>query len=100
MEGGSSQTSNEALSSGLPIVTKNHPNLSDYTRTGAVIKHQPGDYSGMANSCIEILTNEKELLKMAKVGRRFIEKYDFINIKNKLLEIYNKNLDLNLEINT
>ena len=54
----------------------------------------------MANSCIEILTNEKESLKMAKLGRRFIEKYDFIKIKNKLLEIYNKNLDLNLEINT
>tara|TARA_B100000900_G_scaffold131157_1_gene110959 strand:- start:1381 stop:2445 length:1065 start_codon:yes stop_codon:yes gene_type:complete len=99
LEGGSSQTINEALSSGLPIVTNDHPNLSDYTRTGAVIKHQQGDYNGMANSCIKILSNEKELLKMAKLGRRFIEKYDFINIKNKLLEIYSKNLDLNLEIN-
>ena len=57
LEGGSSQTVNEALSSGLPIVTNEFPNLSDYTKTDSVIKHSPGDYKKMANSCLNILNN-------------------------------------------
>lgn len=100
LEGGSSQTINEALSSGLPIITNKHPNLSDYTEIDAVIKHSQGDYNAMANSCIEILNDENKLFKMAKSGRRFIEKYDFENIKNKLIKIYDKNLGLSLEINS
>ena len=98
LEGGSSQTINEALSSGLPIVTNEFPNLSDYTKTDAVLKHSPGDYSGMASSCLEILNNKEEFLKRSLAGRKFIEKYDFLNIKNKLVDIYNKNLGLKMEI--
>ncbi len=99
LEGGSSQTINEALSSGLPIVTNNHPNLIDYTKTDAVIKHHPGDYIGMANSCIAILNDKNELLKRSLAGRKFIEKYDFVNIKKRLIDIYNKNLGINFKKN-
>ena len=37
LEGGSSQTLNEALSSGLPVITNSFPNLLDYTNTKAVL---------------------------------------------------------------
>ena len=100
LEGGSSQTVNEALSSGLPIVTNKFPNLSDYTKTDSVIKHLPGDYKKMANSCLSILNNRKEFLKKSLAGRKYIEKYEFQNIKNKLLNIYKYNLGLNLEDNS
>ena len=63
LEGGSSQTVNEALSSGLPIITNKFPNLSDYTKTNSVIKHLPGDYKKMAKSCLNILNNRQEFLK-------------------------------------
>ena len=97
LEGGSSQTVNEALASGLPIVTNEFPNLSDYTKTDSVIKHLPGDYKNMANSCLNILNNRQKFLKKSKAGRKYIEKYEFQNIKNRLLDIYRDNLGFNLE---
>ena len=97
LEGGSSQTVNEALSCGLPIVTNEFPNLSDYTKTDSVIKHSPGDYKSMAKSCLTILNNRKFFFKKSLEGRKFIEKYGFQNIKTKLVGIYNNNLGLNIE---
>ena len=97
LEGGSSQTVNEALSSGLPIVTNEFPNLSDYTKTDAVIKHAPGDYRSMADSCHAILNNRHKFLRKSLEGRKYIEKYEFRKIKNKLVDIYNNNLGLNIE---
>tara|TARA_B100001248_G_scaffold248360_1_gene220604 strand:- start:6863 stop:7927 length:1065 start_codon:yes stop_codon:yes gene_type:complete len=100
LEGGSSQTVNEALSSGLPIVTNAFPNLSDYTKTDSVIKHLPGDYKKMANSCLYILNNRQKFLKKSLAGRKYIEKYEFQNIRNRLLDIYRDNLGFNLEDNS
>ena len=97
LEGGSSQTVNEALSCGLPIVTNDFPNLSDYTKTDSVIKHLPGDYKSMANSCLTILNNRQKFFKKSLEGRKFIEKYEFQNIKTKLVGIYNDNLGLKIE---
>ena len=97
LEGGSSQTVNEALSSGLPIVTNKFPNLSDYTKTNSVIKHLPGDYKNMAKSCLNILNNRQKFLKKSLEGRKYIEKYEFQNIKSKLIEIYRNKLGLDLE---
>ena len=97
MEGGSSQTVNEALSSGLPIITNKFPNLSDYTKTNSVIKHLPGDYKKMAKSCLNILNNRQEFLKKSLEGRKYIEKYEFQNIRRRLIDIYRNKLGLNLE---
>ena len=97
LEGGSSQTVNEALSCGLPIVTNDFPNLSDYTKTDSVNKHLPGDYKSMANSCLTILNNRQKFFKKSLEGRKFIEKYEFQNIKTKLVGIYNDNLGLKIE---
>ena len=98
LEGGSSQTLNEALACGLPIITNKFPNLSDYTKTNAVIQHTPGDYIGMSDTCLEVLDNKKKHLEMSNAARRHILKFDFVNIKDKLINIYSDYLDLNIVV--
>ncbi len=98
LEGGSSQTLNEALSCGLPVITNKFPNLSDYTKTEAVIEHHPGDYEGMAKSCIDLLKNKKKLSAMSDAGRKHIKKFDFIEIKNKLIDIYSEQLGIKIKM--
>ena len=83
LEGGSSQTLNEALSSGLPVITNNFPNLLDYTNTRGVMKFAQGDYHGMAYSCLNLLKDERKLMLMSKEARSDILKYDYSNIKEK-----------------
>ena len=98
LEGGSSQTLNEALSCGVPVVTNKFPNLSDYTKTEAVVEHFPGDYKSMAKTCIELLNNKKKHSRMSNEGRKHIEEFDFLNIKSKLLEIYQKHLNITIKM--
>ena len=88
LEGGSSQTLNEALSSGLPVITNKFPNLSDYTNTKGVLKFSPGDYQGMAYSCLKLLNDDNEIISMSKKARSHILKYDYSNIKQRLISIY------------
>ena len=98
LEGGSSQTLNEALACGLPIITNKFPNLSDYTKTNAVIQDTPGDYIGMSDTCLEVLDNKKKHLEMSNAARGHILKFDFVNIKDKLINIYSDYLDLNIVV--
>ena len=88
LEGGSSQTLNEALSSGLPVITNNFPNISDYTDSECVLKFSPGDYQGMAYSCLKLLNDDKKIIAMSKEARSHILKYDYSNIKQNLISIY------------
>ena len=67
-------------------------------RPMSVIKHLPGVYKNMAEflSCY-FLNNRQNFLKKSIQNRRYIEKYEFQNIKNRLLDIYRDNLGFNLE---
>ena len=98
LEGGSSQTLNESLSCGLPVVTNKFPNLTDYTKTEAVIEHAPGDYKNMANTCINLLRDKKKLYVMSLAGRKHMENFDFFKIKNKLIDIYSNYLNINIKM--
>ena len=98
LEGGSSQTLNESLSCGLPVVTNKFPNLTDYTKTEAVVEHSPGDYKSMANTCINLLSDKKKLCIMSAAGRKHMERFDFYKIKNKLIDIYANYLKINIKM--
>jgi len=88
LEGGSSQTLNEALSSGLPVITNSFPNLLDYTNTKAVISFQPKDFKSMAHACLDLLDNEDKINLMSKNARLHMLGYDNLIIKKKLISIY------------
>ena len=96
LEGGSSQTLNEALSSGLPVVTNDFPNLSDYTNTEAVSTFAPKDYKRMANACINILEDNERFKRLSKKARLHMLEYDYSIIKEKLITIYEDYLDLEI----
>ncbi len=98
LEGGSSQTLNEALACGLPVITNNFPNLSDYTKTKAVIQYSPGDYIGMTNACLNVLNDKKKHIEMSNEARRHILKYDFFKIKQQLISIYSDYLGFNIMV--
>ena len=88
LEGGSSQTLNEALSSGLPVLTNKFPNLIDYTNTDGVMQFTSGDYHGMAHACLKLLNDESELISMSNAARSHVLKYDYSHIKERLIDIY------------
>ena len=96
LEGGSSQTLNEALSSGLPVITNAFPNLSDYINTTAVLSFPPKDFKSMARACIDLLENEKKLNLMSKNARLHMLNYDISIIKKKLKIIYEDYLGLKI----
>jgi len=88
LEGGSSQTLNEAMSSGLPVITNSFPNLLDYTSPKAVLSFQPNDFRSMANACLDLLDDEKRINLMSKNARLHMLNYDNSIIKEKLISIY------------
>ncbi len=88
LEGGSSQTLNEALSSGLPVITNSFPNLSDYINTSAVLSFPPKDFKSMAQACLDLLDDEKRINLMSKNARAHMLNYDNSIIKKKLTIIY------------
>ena len=88
LEGGSSQTLNEALSSGLPVITNTFPNLSDYIKTKAVLSFPPKDFTSMAHACLDLLNDEKRSNIISKKARLHMLNYDNSIIKKKLINIY------------
>ena len=96
LEGGSSQTLNEALSSGLPVITNAFPNLSDYINTSAVLSFPPKDFYSMARACIDLLEDENKINVMSKNARLHMLKYDNTIIKKELKIIYENYLGLKI----
>ena len=99
LEGGSSQSLNEALSSGLPVVTNFFPNILDYIKTEAVLSYPPKDFKKMASACLDILQNEEKFNMMSKKARHHILQYDNTLIKEKLISIYKDNLGFEISLN-
>ena len=96
LEGGSSQTLNEALSSGLPVITNSFPNLLDYTNTKAVLTFQPKDFRSMAHACLDLLDDEKKINLMSETARLHMLNYDNAIIKKKLINIYKSYLGVKI----
>ena len=100
LEGGSSQTLNEALSSGLPVITNSFPNLIDYSNTKAVLSFQPKDYKSMAHACLDLLDDGRRIDVMSKSARQHMLNYDNAVIKKKLMGIYTSYLGIKINEGT
>ena len=100
LEGGSSQTLNEAFSSGLPVITNLFPNLLDYTNTKAVLSFQPKDFRSMAHICLDLLDDDGRIDLMSKNARLNMLNYDNAIIKKKLLSIYTSYLGIKINEGT
>ena len=88
LEGGSSQTLNEAMATGLPVVTNDLPNLEDYISQKAMLVSPPGDAELMANHCCQLLMNRKLWEDASREARFHSKQFDFQEIRKKLIEIY------------
>ena len=88
LEAGSSQTLNEAFSSGLSAITNLFSNLLYYTNTKAVLSFQSKDFRSMAHICLDLLNNDERIDLMSKNARLNMLNYNKAIIKKKLLSIY------------
>jgi len=92
LEGGSSQTLNEAMATGLPIVTNDLPNLKDYLTQDAVFLSPRGDAESMASQCCQLLNNSVLWDEKSFKVREHSKQFDFQEIRKKLITIYREYL--------
>jgi len=92
LEGGSSQTLNEAMAVGLPVVTNNLPNLEDYISKDVVLLSPPGDAELMVVQCLILLKNAKLWNEISRKVREHSKQFDFQEIRTKLIDIYRNHL--------
>ena len=87
LDAGSSQTLNEAFSSGLSAITNLFSNLLYYTNTKAVLSFQSKDFRSMAHIFLGLLNHDGRIDLMSK---NCLNMLNYINaiIKKKLLSIY------------
>tara|TARA_B100000029_G_scaffold515989_1_gene625975 strand:+ start:2649 stop:3713 length:1065 start_codon:yes stop_codon:yes gene_type:complete len=93
-EGGSSQTLNEAMSTGLPVATNQLPNLEDYVLDDNSLISPKGNSELMAKNCIKILKNKNHWELISKKSREHSAQFDFKRVKNQIIEIYKEHLDI------
>ena len=96
-EGGSSQTFNEAMATGLPIVTNNLPNLEDYfPPNDSIYLSSTGDVQMMTAQSIELLDNPKLWDKVSRNLREHSKSFDYQTIREKLITIYKDRLKIKI----
>jgi glycosyltransferase involved in cell wall biosynthesis len=96
LEGGSSQTLNEAMATGLPVITNDIPNLEDYILKGTALLSPQGDAESMAYHCCNLLKNRKLWDEMSQKARKHSKKFDFKEIRKKLINIYREYLNIEI----
>ena len=96
LEGASSQTLNEAMSSGLPVVTNDLPNLIDYIVEDAIFLSPIGNVEKMVKHCYTLLTNSNKLEYASKKGREHSKQYNYRNIRKTILNQYAEKLNFRL----
>ena len=87
LDAGSSQTLNEAFSSGLSAITNLFSNLLYYTNTKAVLSFQSKDFRSMAHIFLGLLDHDGRIDLMSKNCLNMLN-YNNAIIKKKLLSIY------------
>ncbi len=94
LEGGSSQALNEALATGLPVVTNQMPNLEDYASTEGVAMCPPGDADAMFRACDALLSSRERWEQASQHARRHMQQFDWGVIHERLLALYEQYLGL------
>tara|TARA_B100001250_G_C19817562_1_gene799598 strand:+ start:11263 stop:12327 length:1065 start_codon:yes stop_codon:yes gene_type:complete len=92
LEGGSSQSLNEALATGLPVVTNHLPNLIDYIVEDAVLLSPVGDVDMMVENCYSLFSDHAKLENASIKARKHSLKYDFKKIRNRIIDLYDSKL--------
>ena len=96
LEGGSSQTLNEAMATGLPVITNWLPNLEDYISDKATILCAKGDAESMAQECCNLLKDSNYWDDLSIKSIHHSKQFDFKNIKNQIIEMYREYLNYNI----
>ena len=97
IEGGSSQTLNEAMASGLPIVTNQLPNLIDYIAEDAVLLSQVGDIDQMVQHCYQLLTDQTKILVASNRVREHVLQYDYKYVRKKIIKLYKDHFNYKID---
>ena len=97
IEGGSSQTLNEAMASGLPVVTNDLPNLRDYVTEEAVFLSPVGNVEMMVRDCYKLLTDQNKLNNASQSARDHSLQYNFKNIRQIILNLYSNKLGYKID---
>ena len=87
---------NEAMAIGLPIVTNDLPNLRDYVDIDNVYMSPLGDVDSMTNHCYNLLSNSDLWERVSKKIRLNSLKYDYKNIRKKIIDIYKYHLNIEI----
>ena len=87
-DGGSSNSLNEALACGVPVVTNNVPNLIDYTDSDCVHMGKPGDSESMVKACSKLLNNPEYRNEKCLATRAHALKFSWPKIRSIFLQSY------------
>lgn len=96
LEGGSSQTLNEAMATGLPVVTNRLPNLEDYISNSCVSMVPVGNVEMMVSECKRLLEHKDQWESATIAVRENSLQFDFKCIRKQLLEIYKEHLGISV----
>jgi glycosyltransferase involved in cell wall biosynthesis len=84
----------EAMGTGLPIVASRVQGIEDLVRVGVNgTLFPPNDVDGLANSLVGLINDGESRVRMGKSSIGFVQKYDWKNIANSYLAIYERILE-------
>jgi glycosyltransferase involved in cell wall biosynthesis len=81
----------EAMGSGLPIVASRVQGIEDLVGVGENgVLFTPGDVDGLAQGLISLINDSESRVQMGKTSVERVQKYDWKNIAQSYLEIYQR----------
>jgi len=92
----SSQSLNEAMAVGLPIVTNNFPNLRNYIFKDYEFISPSENVEMMAEHCEKLLLDNDLWMETSRRLRHHSLQFNFTHIKEKLINIYKQYLNIKI----
>jgi glycosyltransferase involved in cell wall biosynthesis len=81
----------EAMAFGKPIITTSIPGLEIISNRKLGIVVPPKDSESLANAVLEVLSlSPDELRKIELVGKETVKSYDWSNVVNEIVSVYNE----------
>jgi glycosyltransferase involved in cell wall biosynthesis len=77
------------MACGLPVITSNATAIPEVVGDSAISK-EVGDEDGMARSCIEVLTNEKQQRELHEKGLKRARKFTWDRAAKIVVGVYEK----------